>query len=147
MSSTLCYLLPSVSAMTAKAPKRVCMHAAPTGHRSCSQAATQLQQLRNELVDPWFAPAPPPLMDTSDPSLLGDADSRFIDVAGVRMHYKEYSGDASQPALLLLHGFNGSTFNWCAHLQAATTRRCTQNTPAPSNAGCRAGQCSAGLEG
>lgn len=78
------------------------------------QATTQLRQLRQELLDPWFAPPPPPLTDTQDPALLGDGDSRFIDVQGLRVHYKQIDGDSSRPAVLMLHGFNGSTFNWCA---------------------------------
>lgn len=76
------------------------------------QASSQVQKLRQELVDPWFAPTPAPLSDTVEPELLADADSQFIDVQGLRVHYKICKGDPSQPAVLMLHGFNGSTFNW-----------------------------------
>ena len=77
------------------------------------QARTKLLKLRQELIDPWFAPPPPPLEGTVDPVLLADADSRFINVDGLRVHYKACGGDKARPALLLLHGFNGSVFNWC----------------------------------
>lgn len=77
-----------------------------------SQAGTQIQKLRQELVDPWFAPPAQPLLDTVEPELLSDDDSCFIDVQGLKVHYKICKGDPSQPAVLMMHGFNGSTFNW-----------------------------------
>ena len=59
-----------------------------------------------ELVQPWLAPDPAPLLDTQPPETLGDPDSRFIPVDGVLLHVKE-RGERGAPALLLLHGFNG----------------------------------------
>jgi pimeloyl-ACP methyl ester carboxylesterase len=62
-----------------------------------------------------------PLQDTVDPYQLADADSRFqwIDET-VRLHYKKRSPSADAaagasgpaPAVLCIHGFNGSTFSW-----------------------------------
>ena len=52
----------------------------------------------------------PPLTDTVDPVSLADADSRFIEVEHVHVHYKE-SGDGA-PSFLLLHGFGASVFTW-----------------------------------
>ena len=37
--------------------------------------------------------------------------SRFADVDGIRVHYQE-AGDASDPALVLIHGFASSTLVW-----------------------------------
>lgn len=45
------------------------------------------------------------------------ADSRFLEVEGVRLHYREYSarppvGEAARGHVLLLHGLAGSTYSW-----------------------------------
>lgn len=53
------------------------------------------------------------LADTLPPEQLADPDSRFVTVDGIRHHYKQTGGDPTAPAVLLLHGFNGSVFNWC----------------------------------
>ncbi len=56
-----------------------------------------------------------PAADTRPPHELADPDSAFITVDGIRLHYKELAvgqvGPGS-PTLLLVHGFNGSLFNW-----------------------------------
>ncbi|KAL6764621.1 Alpha/Beta hydrolase protein [Haematococcus lacustris] len=114
------------------------------------------QQFRSEswpwiktLVEPFTAGPPAPLTDTVDPQLLADQDSLFVDVLGVKIHYKEVLAEppssarslagpegltgpaarpghgpetapapptptraGSTPALLMLHGFNGSEFNY-----------------------------------
>jgi len=44
------------------------------------------------------------------PEQLADADSRFIDVSGVKLHYRTLG--SGEPALILLHGFAASTFSW-----------------------------------
>ena len=37
-----------------------------------------------------------------------------VQVDGVNLHYKDYGPKTpGAPAVLLLHGFNGSVFNWC----------------------------------
>ena len=61
------------------------------------------------LVGPFLVPVPP-LTDTVDPVTLADPDSRFVDVAGVHVHYKEAGTGA--PAFVLLHGFGASVFTW-----------------------------------
>lgn len=63
------------------------------------QAAKKLDVLREELIDPWFMPPPAPLTDTLPPAQLADADSRFIDVHGVRLHYKQVAGELHPIAL------------------------------------------------
>jgi len=61
------------------------------------------------LVGPFLVPIPP-LEGTAPPEALADPDSRFVEVLGLRVHYKEKGqGD---PAFLLLHGFGASTFSW-----------------------------------
>jgi pimeloyl-ACP methyl ester carboxylesterase len=41
---------------------------------------------------------------------LADPDSRFIEIGGVRIHYKQVG--SGEPALILLHGFGASVFSW-----------------------------------
>lgn len=60
----------------------------------------------------------PPLEDTVPPASLADADSRFVEIDGVDVHYKTW-GLPSEPtttgvdtAFVLLHGFGASTFSW-----------------------------------
>jgi len=61
------------------------------------------------LVAPFFVSVPP-LTDTVDPVTLADADSRFIEVNGLNVHYKEAGRGA--PEFVLLHGFGASLFTW-----------------------------------
>ncbi|CAL8466073.1 g5609 [Coccomyxa elongata] len=66
-----------------------------------------------DLVEPLIAGPPEPLQDTVPPQQLGDPDSRWIEVDGVNLHYKDTGPQApGAPAVLLLHGFNGSVFSW-----------------------------------
>jgi pimeloyl-ACP methyl ester carboxylesterase len=61
------------------------------------------------LVGPLLVPIPP-LENTVPEKELAEPDSRFIQVGGIRVHYKQ-KGDGS-PALVLLHGFGASVFSW-----------------------------------
>jgi len=61
------------------------------------------------LVGPLLVDVPP-LTDTVDPVTLADADSRFVEVNGVHVHYKE--AGRGEPAFVLLHGFGASVFSW-----------------------------------
>lgn len=45
------------------------------------------------------------------PQELADADGQFVDVAGISV-YIQARGEATNPAVILLHGFGGSTFTW-----------------------------------
>lgn len=66
-----------------------------------------------ELIQPVLAGPPPPLTDTVAPQQLADPDSRFLEVDGVMLHYKERGPtQPDAPVVVLLHGFNGSVFNW-----------------------------------
>ena len=68
-----------------------------------------------ELIQPVLAGPPPPLTDTVTPQQLADPDSRFLEVDGVTLHYMERGPTPPDtPVVVLLHGFNGSVFNWCA---------------------------------
>lgn len=60
-------------------------------------------------VAPLLVPVPP-LQGTVPPQQLADPDSRFIQVDGLQVHYKEMG--QGEPALLLLHGFASSTYTW-----------------------------------
>ena len=61
------------------------------------------------LVGPFLVPVPP-LENTVPAETLVDADSRFIKVNGINVHYKTYGqGD---PVFVLLHGFGASLFSW-----------------------------------
>lgn len=60
---------------------------------------------------------------TLPPHQLADPDSKFVGLPeGLRMHYKERPAAAgtssTAPTILLIHGFNGSTFSWRANLDA-----------------------------
>ena len=61
------------------------------------------------LLGPFLVPVPP-LEGTVAPEVLADPDSRFIEVDGLRVHYKQMG--EGRPALLLLHGFGASAFSW-----------------------------------
>lgn len=61
------------------------------------------------LIGPLVAPVPA-LEGVVPPQQLADPDSKFIDIDGVTVHYKEAGeGDTT---LLLLHGFASSTYSW-----------------------------------
>ncbi len=61
------------------------------------------------LVAPFLIPIPA-LHDTVDPVALADADSEFVDIDGLSVHFK--AAGAGEPAFLLLHGFGASVFSW-----------------------------------
>lgn len=61
------------------------------------------------LVGPFLVPVPP-LEGTVPPRQLADADSRFVEVNGLQVHYK-IAGEG-EPVLILLHGFGASLFSW-----------------------------------
>jgi len=48
--------------------------------------------------------------DLLDSSELADAGSRFVDIEGISIHYKQWEGSGSH--LILLHGFGASVFSW-----------------------------------
>jgi pimeloyl-ACP methyl ester carboxylesterase len=52
----------------------------------------------------------PPIADTAPIKELADADSHFIQVNGLAVHYKIYG--SGEPVLILLHGFGASSFSW-----------------------------------
>lgn len=60
-------------------------------------------------VVPFLIPVPP-LTNTRPAAELADADSRFIDVNGLEVHYKQ--AGAGETTYILLHGFGASTFSW-----------------------------------
>lgn len=87
-----------------------------------AEEATRIAQKNfQNAIAPWMSLPVQPLQDTVDPDQLADADSRFqwIDET-VRLHYKKRSPSADAaagasgpaPAVLCIHGFNGSTFSW-----------------------------------
>jgi pimeloyl-ACP methyl ester carboxylesterase len=61
------------------------------------------------LVGPYLIPIPS-LEDTVPPEQLAGPDSRFIEVDGLRVHYKTLG--QGEPTLVLLHGFAASVFTW-----------------------------------
>ena len=60
-------------------------------------------------IGPFLVPVLP-LEATAPPEKLADADSRFIEIGSLTVHYKMAGED--QPVLVLLHGFLASTFSW-----------------------------------
>lgn len=61
------------------------------------------------LVGPFLVPVPP-LEGLQPPEALADPDSRFIEVGGLRVHYKQ--AGSGEPLILLLHGFGANTASW-----------------------------------
>ncbi|MDP2990137.1 MAG: alpha/beta hydrolase [Kiritimatiellota bacterium] len=61
------------------------------------------------LIGPFLVPVPP-LENTLPMQDLADADSRFVEINGVKVHYKTWG--KGEPAFILLHGFGASLFSW-----------------------------------
>lgn len=61
------------------------------------------------LIGPFLVPVPP-LENTIPVEQLSDADSRFMEVNGIKVHYKTW-GEGSRN-FILLHGFGASLFSW-----------------------------------
>lgn len=61
------------------------------------------------LVGPLLIPVRP-MSGKKEPREVADADSRFITVQGVDIHYKMLG--SGNPAFILLHGFLASTYTW-----------------------------------
>jgi pimeloyl-ACP methyl ester carboxylesterase len=61
------------------------------------------------LAAPLVVPFPT-LAGTLSPENLADADSRFADIDGLRVHFK--ASGSGEPVILLLHGFAASVFSW-----------------------------------
>jgi len=60
-------------------------------------------------VLPFFIPIPE-LENTVDPKQLADADSRFVIVDGIEIHYK--AKGEGKPDLILMHGLGSSVVSW-----------------------------------
>lgn len=61
------------------------------------------------LVVPFLIPIPP-LTGTFPPDRLGKTDSRFVEVNGIKVHYKMYG--AGEPVIILMHGFGAYSFSF-----------------------------------
>lgn len=61
------------------------------------------------LVGPFLIPVPP-LENTVSAESLAEADSKFIEVNGIRVHYKQLG--EGEKTFILLHGFGASVFSW-----------------------------------
>jgi len=61
------------------------------------------------LIVPLFYPVAP-LTGTVTERELADPDSRFVEINGVTVHYKETG--QGEPVFILLHGFGASEFSW-----------------------------------
>jgi pimeloyl-ACP methyl ester carboxylesterase len=58
------------------------------------------------------------------PEQLADPDSKFIDVNGLKVHYKEMGqSEPGEPALILMHGFAASTYTWREVMPALAQNR------------------------
>ena len=73
------------------------------------------------LVVPLLIPVPRP-RDLVDPEELADEDSRFLDIDGVRLHYKEQGPADAEQTIIFLHGFASSLYSW-RHIMAALRDR------------------------
>jgi pimeloyl-ACP methyl ester carboxylesterase len=66
------------------------------------------------LAGPFLVPVPP-LQGTVPPEQLADPDSRFVDINGLRVHYK--TAGSGEPYFILLHGFGASLYSWHAVME------------------------------
>lgn len=66
------------------------------------------------LVGPFLVPVPP-LEGTLPPEQLADPDSLFVEVNGLKVHYKMRG--TGEPVFVLLHGFGASLYSWNAVLE------------------------------
>ncbi len=60
-------------------------------------------------IGPFLIPVPP-LENTIPAEQFVDADSKFVEVNGVNVHYKTWG--QGEPTFILLHGFGASLFSW-----------------------------------
>jgi pimeloyl-ACP methyl ester carboxylesterase len=60
-------------------------------------------------VGPFLVPVPP-IEGTVSERELADADSKFVSVNELSVHYKEQG--AGEPVFILLHGFGASAYSW-----------------------------------
>ena len=60
-----------------------------------------------------------PLTGTVPERELADPDSRFVEVNGVMVHYKEMG--QGEPVFILLHGFGASEFSWREVMEPLST--------------------------
>lgn len=69
------------------------------------------------LFGPWLLPRPG--LDGRIPDAPFD-DSRFAEIDGIRLHWRERNGDGAdvRPLVVLLHGFGGSAYSWRHTLDA-----------------------------
>lgn len=61
------------------------------------------------LIAPLLVPVAP-LEGTLPETALADSDSRFIQINGINVHYKQMG--SGEPVIILLHGFGASVFSW-----------------------------------
>lgn len=77
------------------------------------QVQTEILPFILDLLKFWVLGNELRVKDTVKPQSLADDDSHFLDVGGVTLHYKECGpATAGAPAILLIHGWNGSVSNW-----------------------------------
>jgi len=60
-------------------------------------------------IGPFLVPVPS-LENTKTIEQLADADSQFIELNGINVHYKKWG--EGEPTFILLHGFGASLFSW-----------------------------------
>jgi len=70
------------------------------------------------LIVPLIYPVAP-LTGTVPERELADPDSRFVEVNGVTVHYKEMG--QGEPVFILLHGFGASEFSWREVMEPLST--------------------------
>jgi len=61
------------------------------------------------LFGPFLIPIPQ-LENTLPPEQLADPESQFLEINGLKLHYKKTG--SGEPAIILLHGFGASLFTW-----------------------------------
>ncbi|MDR3687429.1 MAG: alpha/beta fold hydrolase [Coriobacteriia bacterium] len=54
----------------------------------------------------------PEQADLAEPEDLADEDSKFVEIDGIRFHYKDQGDPASPRTIVFLHGFASSLYSW-----------------------------------
>ena len=54
----------------------------------------------------------PEQADLAEPEDLADEDSKFVEIDGIRFHYKDQGDPASPHTIVFLHGFASSLYSW-----------------------------------
>src|SRR5436305_207599 len=80
--------------------------------RSVNRSNTAAAYVRGRKVSRFRRSTGSLVSDMDAIESLGLPESRWVDVAGGPVHYREWGGPAEGPTFVLVHGLGGSLLNW-----------------------------------